>query len=189
MPVRDKRQRLVAAATELSHRVGLSNASLATIAEEADVPIGNVYYYFKSKDELASAVVGARREEYDALRRRWDAESDDPVQRLVSFVRHARDGADLLAARGCPIGGLCSDLTRTSPDLGAEAGEIFAATIAWAADSYSALGHPRPVDAATRLVAMTQGATVLAHALGDAGLLRAECERAEVELLAPRDGG
>ncbi|GAB3246010.1 TetR/AcrR family transcriptional regulator [Nocardioides dilutus] len=188
MPVKDKRERLVAAATELSHRVGLSNATLAIIAEEADVPIGNVYYYFKSRDELAAAVVGTRREEYDALRRRWDAESDDPAQRLISFVRHASEGADLLTARGCPIGGLCSDLTRTSPDLGAEAGEIFAATIAWAAVNYSAMAHPRPVDAATQLVAKMQGATVLAHALGDAEVLRAECERAEVELLALRDG-
>jgi AcrR family transcriptional regulator len=182
MPTRDKRQRLVAAATDLSHRIGLSNASLATIAEQAEVPIGNVYYYFKSKDELAAAVVGTRREEYARLRASWDDQSGDPVQRLVSFVRHARDGADLLSAQGCPVGGLCSDLARTNAALGAEAGEIFAATIDWAAHQYAALGHPGPGQAATRLVALVQGATVLSHALRDPEILRAECVGAEQEL-------
>jgi AcrR family transcriptional regulator len=182
MPTRDKRQRLVAAATDLSHRVGLSNASLATIAEQAEVPIGNVYYYFKSKDELAAAVVGTRRDEYERLRASWDEEGDDPVGRLVSFVRHASDGAELLSARGCPIGGLCNDLARTNADLGAEAGQIFAATIDWATHQYATLGHPRPGQAANRLVALVQGATVLAHALHDPEVLRAECARAEEEL-------
>jgi TetR/AcrR family transcriptional repressor of nem operon len=190
MPTRDKRQRLVAAATDLSHRVGLSNASLATIAEQADVPIGNVYYYFKSKDELAAAVVGTRREEHERLRASWDEQGDDPVERLVGFVRHARDGADLLAAQGCPIGGLCNDLARTNAELGAEAGEIFAATIDWAAHHYAALDDPSPAQAASRLVALVQGATVLAHALRDPEILRAECVRVEQELrtLAPTAG-
>jgi len=41
------------------------------IAEAARVPVGNVYYYFKTKEELAEAVVKAP-EEFRAARAEWD---------------------------------------------------------------------------------------------------------------------
>lgn len=182
MPTTSKRQRLVAAAAHLGHRVGLSNTSLATIAEQADVPIGNVYYYFKTKQDLAGAVVASRREEYAAYRQSWDEHSDHPVERLVAFVRHTGDAAAELAAHGCPIGGLCNDLARSSEALGAEAGEIFSETIDWAARSYRTLGHSRPRDAAIELVAGLQGATVLAHALQDPRILQTACRRTERDI-------
>jgi len=33
---------------------------LADIAREAEVPLGNVYYYFKTKDEIGEAIVELR---------------------------------------------------------------------------------------------------------------------------------
>ena len=41
--------------------------TLADIAQAADVPLGNVYYYFKSKDELIRAVVADYIEEVDTM--------------------------------------------------------------------------------------------------------------------------
>jgi AcrR family transcriptional regulator len=52
-----KRERLVAGASKLLHHNGVAASSLAEIAQAADVPLGNVYYYFKSKDELIRAVL------------------------------------------------------------------------------------------------------------------------------------
>lgn len=177
-----KRQRLVDAAAELSHRAGLATASLATIADEADVPVGNIYYYFKSKDDLALAVVDRRRDEYAQLRRAWTDATEDPAERLIQFIDHTSATADQLTAHGCPIGTLCQDLARWNSDLGDAAGEIFADTISWASDNYARLGSPHERDAAIRLVALLQGATVLAHALGDSSVLRLECRRAVDEL-------
>ncbi|MGZ3346649.1 MAG: TetR/AcrR family transcriptional regulator, partial [Caulobacteraceae bacterium] len=53
----DKRDRLVEAAADLAHRRGFRETSLAAIAEAAGVPLGNVYYYFKTKDALAEALI------------------------------------------------------------------------------------------------------------------------------------
>ncbi len=53
----DKRTRLVETATKLAYGRGFRETSLADIAEAARVPVGNVYYYFKTKEELAEAVV------------------------------------------------------------------------------------------------------------------------------------
>jgi TetR/AcrR family transcriptional repressor of nem operon len=40
-----KRERLVAAACQLFHQQGVEMTTLADIAQAADVPVGNIYYY------------------------------------------------------------------------------------------------------------------------------------------------
>ena len=48
----DKRDRLVEAADKLIYEKTFHTTTLADIAKEADVPLGNVYYYFKTKDAI-----------------------------------------------------------------------------------------------------------------------------------------
>src|ERR671934_50052 len=67
-----KRDRLVASARELLHQRGVSGPTLAEIAEAADVPPGNVYYYFKTRDDLVLAVIEAQVREVDDLLARLD---------------------------------------------------------------------------------------------------------------------
>jgi AcrR family transcriptional regulator len=52
-PQPDKRARLIQTAAGLSYQRGFRETTLADIAEAARVPLGNVYYYFKTKEELA----------------------------------------------------------------------------------------------------------------------------------------
>ena len=47
--ISDKRERLISAADTLIHRQGFYRTTLAHIAEEAKVPLGNVYYYFQDQ--------------------------------------------------------------------------------------------------------------------------------------------
>src|SRR5258706_16123128 len=56
----DKRSRLLSAAVDLAYQNGFGATSLADIAREAEVPLGNVYYYFKTKDEIGEAIVELR---------------------------------------------------------------------------------------------------------------------------------
>ena len=39
----------------------MERTTLGDIARAADVPVGNVYYYFKTKDQLVEAALGAHR--------------------------------------------------------------------------------------------------------------------------------
>ena len=52
-----KRARLVAAACQLVHQQGVESTTLADIAQAGGVPLGNVYYYFKTKNDIVRAVV------------------------------------------------------------------------------------------------------------------------------------
>jgi AcrR family transcriptional regulator len=52
----DSRTRLLRAAEKTTYLYGFGSASIADIAKEAQVPVGNVYYYFKTKDEIGGAI-------------------------------------------------------------------------------------------------------------------------------------
>src|SRR5229473_4265442 len=84
-PQPDKRTRLIDTAMKLAYRRGFRETSLADIAEAAQVPVGNVYYYFKTKEELGEAVVERRLEEFRSLREEMDR-LISPKERLFAFV-------------------------------------------------------------------------------------------------------
>src|SRR5271170_5611679 len=94
-----KRERLIASAAELLHRQGIEATTLAEIAHAADVPAGNVYYYFKTRDDLVRAVIEqqatAIREVLDSL-----ARHPTPAARLKGLVGSWTDVRELVAAQG-----------------------------------------------------------------------------------------
>src|SRR5881394_889924 len=104
-----KRERLIASAGELLHRQGVQGTTLAEIAAAADVPPGNVYYYFKTRDDLVSAVIESRAEEIRKLLRSLERRSS-PGARLKGLINSWADVAELVAAHGCPLGSLSSEL-------------------------------------------------------------------------------
>ena len=108
-----KRERLVESARELVHEQGVQRTTLAEVAERAEVPAGNVYYYFKTKDELVGAVVESYlREARDLLAGLERHRS--PQARLKGLVRSWEEIGDSVARHGCPIGSLCAELGRAS---------------------------------------------------------------------------
>jgi TetR/AcrR family transcriptional regulator, transcriptional repressor for nem operon len=173
-----KRERLVASAGDLLHRRGADGPTLAEIAHAADVPPGNVYYYFKTRDDLVRAVIAARADEVRALLASLESRST-PRLRLKAMTRSWTDMADLVVAFGCPIGSLASDLSRREDGLGADAAEPIALMIDWAAEQFRAMGRRDARDLATTLLAGVQGAAVLANALQDPKLLMRETRRIE----------
>src|SRR5580704_18904101 len=105
----DKRSRLIETAMTLAYQHGFRDTSLADIAEAAHVPLGNVYYYFKTKDELGEAVVERRLAEVRAFRDELNG-LGSPKERLLAFVDRMHRNKEQLARAGCPLGSLCSEL-------------------------------------------------------------------------------
>ena len=104
-PQPDKRTRLIETAMKLAYWNGFTGTSLADIAEAAHVPVGNVYYYFKTKEELAEAVVERRLAQFREFREEMDRLSS-PKERLFAFVESIHGNREQLARGGCPLGGL-----------------------------------------------------------------------------------
>src|SRR5881275_1330830 len=100
-----KRERLIAGAREVLHAQGVERTTLADIAEAADVPVGNVYYYFKTKDDLVNAAITSHLEDIHAALGALE-QHRTPKSRLKAFVRMLMEQADLTARHGCPQGSL-----------------------------------------------------------------------------------
>src|SRR5258707_2168114 len=102
-PQPDKRSRLIQTAAKLAYRQGFRKTTLADIAEEAQVPLGNVYYYFKTKDDLAAAVVEHRLKELGKLQQSWE-EMDSPKDRLCACLQATAENAKALPRGGWSVG-------------------------------------------------------------------------------------
>src|SRR6266853_2855498 len=152
----DKRTRLIETAT-----------SLADIAEAARVPVGNVYYYFKTKEELAEAVVERLLEEFRAARAEWDRLSA-PKERLLAFVSSIQANRERLARGGCPLGSLCSELHKEGGTLAKKSAMLFTEPIGWLEKQFRAAGHDRDSrELAMHLFSAFQGMAAVAHGAND----------------------
>ena len=115
-PAAGKRERLVAAARKLFHEQGVEKTTLAEIAAAAEVPVGNVFYYFKTKDAIVSAVIAT----YGGTQGAMSGDLDRPATpqaRLKGLIRTWVDRRDLFASHGCPIGSLASELGKRDDEL------------------------------------------------------------------------
>ena len=108
-PRQGKRERLVAGARAVIHQQGVEKTTIADIAREANVPVGNVYYYFKTKDELVEAAIGSHLQDIQSLLRALERHRT-PQVRLKALVRELTAQSELAAEYGCPLGSLCSEL-------------------------------------------------------------------------------
>ncbi|MEU9243496.1 TetR/AcrR family transcriptional regulator [Streptomyces sp. NPDC048385] len=184
-----KRQRLMAAAAKVLHEQGVERTTLADIAREADVPVGNVYYYFKTKDELVQAALSEHTAYLDELTGRLDR-LPDPRDRLKALVEAWVEQRDLAARYGCPTGTLAAELgKRADGTLDAEAGAVIRRLLDWAARQFREMalsgpdgpdgpnGPGNPDDLALTLVAGYQGMSLMAHALRDPDVMTREGAR------------
>ncbi len=175
-------------ATDMLYRHGLDSPTLAEIAHTAGVPPGNVYYYFKTRDELVQAVIDAR---VEGMRQLLDSlgNRSSPRARLKALARVWLDNRDDIAANGCPIGTLCSELNKRDRALDKRAATIISTAADWIAEQFRQLGHRDAPDLAMTMLATVQGAAVLTNTLRDPSVMTSQIRRLErwIDSLADSD--
>ena len=177
-PIPDKRQRLVEGARLLLHRQGVEKTTLADIAQAADVPVGNVYYYFKTKDELVQAAVDARAQEIETALATFDRHRS-PKARLKAFVKLITAQRDVAARYGCPQGTLSSELNKRDDGLGQAGTKLMQLWIDWAEQQFRAMGRRDARDLAVALIASYQGIMLLTNTFRQPELIVREAHRLE----------
>ena len=173
-----KRERLVEGARDAFHAQGVEATTLADIAHTADVPLGNVYYYFKTKHDLVDAVVASHvrdvHEALDSLERHRT-----PKARLKALVRMLVGQADLTALYGCPQGSLCSELDKREDGPGSRCTELLGTPIRWAEQQFRAMGRRDARELAVALIASYQGIALLTNTFRDPETMVREGRRLE----------
>jgi AcrR family transcriptional regulator len=177
-PAGGKRERLVDGARQVLHTQGVESTTLADIAGAADVPVGNVYYYFKTKDDLVQAAIAAHAEEIVSTLAELDRHRT-PRARLKAFVRMVTEQRELMARSGCPQGSLCSELDKRDDELGRSCAQLMKLPIDWAEQQFRALGRRDARELAVALIASYQGIALLTNTFHDSELMSREARRLE----------
>jgi AcrR family transcriptional regulator len=166
----DKRVRLIEAAKTLIHQQGFNLTTLADIAQEADVPLGNVYYYFKTKEAIGMAVIEKRAVEWSERLAHW-SEIADPLARLMTMINYAMESIEVTARFGCPIGGLCQELGKQGGALSDLAAKLLHDILQWSEEQFRAMNFgDKSANLALDLVSNIQGMLLLTHTFKDAKL-------------------
>ena len=173
----DNRTRLLQAAEKITYQQGFGKTTLADIAEEARFPLGNVYYYFKTKDEISDAIVELRISRFRRLLKELDR-TNSPQERLCDFVQIKIRNRETLARSGCPVGTLCSELHKHGGAVAKKSTVLFSEALAWMETQFKAIGKgAESRGLAVHLLSALQGVSVLAHTFHDPGLIEMEAAR------------
>ena len=173
----NKRIRLLEAANKLVQAQGFNQTTLADIATEAKVPLGNVYYYFKTKEDIGNALIDHRANFYHGLISTWN-EIPDPKKRLLALIEEVEGQREALATSGCPIGSLCQELHKDGGLLAERAAGLMSAVLGWSEQQFRELGRgAESADLALHTLTVLQGASLLTHTFNQPELLLRETTR------------
>lgn len=157
----DKRSRLVTAADKLFLEQSVSTTTLANIAQLAEVPLGNVYYYFKSKESIVLAVIEYRRKLIQAQFEELNAIANSK-QRLQALVRQSTTHNDQTANFGDALGSLCQELCKQGGQMSEAAASLMHEIMGWCEKQFATLGKGDSAkQLATALVSSLQGISLL----------------------------
>jgi TetR/AcrR family transcriptional regulator, transcriptional repressor for nem operon len=183
-----KRERLIEGARQVLYEQGVERTTLAEVAQAADVPAGNVYYYFKTKDELVQAAIAEHAREIRATLESLEVHRT-PKARLKALVRRLAEQSEATARFGCPQGTLCSELDKRDDGLSRDCAGMMRLPIDWAERQFRAMGRRDARDLGIALIASYQGIALLTNTFRDPELMRRECRRLErwIDSLARAD--
>ena len=171
-----KRERLVEGARRVLHEKGVHATTLADIAQAADVPVGNVYYYFKTKDELVEAVIDAHAGHIQAVLAEFDRHPTPP-ERLKAMAMSWPEMAEEVSRHGCPHGTMCQELAKREDGLDRRAAKLMALAVDWAEEQFRMMGQPDPRDLAVGLIAAIQGTALLTSSFRDPEIMTRQAHR------------
>jgi TetR/AcrR family transcriptional regulator, transcriptional repressor for nem operon len=178
-----KRDRLIEAAKSMFYQQGVTRTTLADVAQQAQVPLGNIYYHFRTKEALVEAVIQAHLQELQSLFAQLDRDPD-PRQRLLGLLAAERKSEQTLARYGCPYGSLSQELNKEDGQPATMAALLFQAYLDWAATQFRLLGkdEEEAKDFAMDLISSMQGTFVLTNRFRSPELLQRKLQRLETWL-------
>lgn len=169
----DKRVRLVKAAKSLLLKKGYNETTLADIAQEADVPLGNVYYYFKTKEAIGQAVIKQHLQDLDACFVNWN-QLTDPKERLSALTNSGLQPLEDTVNWGCAIGSLCQELCKSDTHLSEAAAALMNKLVGWVCAQFKEMGKDETEAQmlAVKLISYVQGMSLLSNTFKDANIAK-----------------
>ncbi|VAW95714.1 hypothetical protein MNBD_GAMMA21-1525 [hydrothermal vent metagenome] len=179
MAARDKtdqtRQKIIQATDDLLYHKGFNLMSFSDIAEASDVPRGNIYYYFKTKDEVLTAVIQYRISQMKNMLDEWNKTIPGPLERLKRYTRIPLNEMHDVIQYGCPIGTLNSELGKVQRELQIESKQPLTIFKRWIKKQFNELIPNADAESlTTHFLVRTQGLAMIAYIYKDEKIIQNE---------------
>jgi len=168
-----KRSEIVTAALRLYRTYGVGGTTLKDVSEASAVPLGNLYYYFKTRSELVLAVLDECEWELRTLLQRLSPLG--PAAWLAAYFEWLLIDPEAAARFGCPFGALALELRALSDPAAERAAGIVETYFGAVHAQTQALGFPTTF--ADDLFAAVQGSYAVARVKGDAAFFQSSVQR------------
>ena len=178
---KDKRQQILQSAKKLIHKKGYSQTTLADIADHSGVTVGNIYYYFKTKEQIVQAIIEERTQRFQALAKEWEKEPN-PRKRLLLFLEMPTIINQVITEKGCPVGSLLQELNKSQKVDSNIINGTINAHIEWVTDQFRLMNKGNPEILAYRFIAALQGGCLLANSLKKPEVLTSQIKCLQEEL-------
>jgi len=174
----DKNRKLIISiADNLFYEKGFDHTSFTDIADAAGIARGNFYYYFKTKDDILSAVLDKRQSDIIVMLDCWEKEYPEPKLRLKNYTLMLVKSQTNIKNYGCPIGSLCLELNKLRHALQNDANNMFEIFQEWLEKQFTAIGHEHDAGfLSMHLMGRCQGISVLTSASSNEEYLNREVE-------------
>ena len=176
-----KRDQLIAAAQTQFFQQGIARTTLADIAQEAGIPLGNVYYHFRTKEAIIEAVIEAYVQQLQTQFAYWNREVADPRERLLALIQWERSVEAFLVRYGCPYGSLAQEIGKEETPLVTMALGMLQTYLDWTKEQFEHLGkdEQEAKDLAFDMIAWFQGSILLSANFRSPQMLERKLERME----------
>ncbi len=172
------RENIVAAADQLFYQQGYEHTSFTDIADSVKISRGNFYYHFKTKDNILQAVIELRLDNTQKMLAHWENEHAHPTDRIKSYIHILLTNWSKIQYFGCPVGTLCTELTKLNHVSKEEASKVFTLFRNWLREQFILLGLNKDADElAMHVLSWSQGVATLASTFREQAFVKKEVKK------------
>lgn len=175
------RQRILESANRLFYRQGYNLTTFSDIVAASNIPRGNIYYYFQSKEEILSAAIDNRKMRISQMLQDWQHQQSSPIERINRFLHILVSSNKAISRWGCPMGSLNTELGKSQKNLQKAARSMFLLFETWLTEQFIDMGYNKRKanELALRILARGQGISLIAHVYHNKEIL--EQEKQDIE--------
>ena len=170
------RERILECANRLFYTKGYNQTSFADIAQSVGITKGNLHYHYSSKEQLLEAVINYRLDMINRQFLQWNQQYPEAKAKLHRFVQMLLNEKSDLVRYGCPMGSLNVELGKHQRELQQKSRKMFDLFQHWLEQTFRQMGKQNCKSLSRHLLAMAQGAVLMAYVYDNQALLNSECK-------------
>lgn len=165
-----RKEEILDIAQHLTQTKGFNGFSYNDISDEIGIKTSSIHYYFKSKDDLAIALIERYHDNLKLQLNEIDAKTALPYQKLMEFSGIFKSLAEA-KDKFCLCGMMAAERQSISVEAQNKLKDYFKSSADWISSNFAILGSKLPDNDARAYLALLEGALLMARIEGQPSLL------------------